>query len=138
MTSIPADDKNATTAQIEDTAGAAAEAAKSATDTAAAWAAHAVPSDALKERAASLAETGRQAIDSAAESAKAAKEAGWEVAQKARAQAADIASDVYDRGQRVGAEIIRQTQAQPLPAILTAMGAGVLLGFALAFAIRRG
>ena len=111
--------------------------AKTATDTAAAWAAQAVPSESLKERGASLAETGRQAIDSAAELVKAATAATWDVTQKARAQASDIAGEVYDRGQRAGAEIIRQTQAQPLPAILIAMGAGVLLGFALAFAVRQ-
>ena len=124
-------------AHAEAAVDAATNSAKAATDTAAAWAAQAAPSEALKEGGASLAETGRHAIDSAAESVKAATAATWDVTQKARAQASDIAGDVYDRGQRAGAEIIRQTQAQPLPAILIAMGAGVLLGFVLAFAVRR-
>jgi ElaB/YqjD/DUF883 family membrane-anchored ribosome-binding protein len=53
------------------------------------------------------------------------------VAQKTRDQASDFAREVYQRGQQMGAEVLRQTQDQPVVAVMMALSAGVLIGFSL-------
>jgi hypothetical protein len=53
----------------------------------------------------------------------------WDFAQKATAQAADVAKDLYERGARAGALVTRQVQDNPLPAILVAGALGCGIGY---------
>ena len=57
----------------------------------------------------------------------------WNFAQKATAQAADFAKDLYERSTRAGALVARQVQENPLPAILVAgaLGCGIGIGYAI-------
>lgn len=64
-----------------------------------------------------------------AETAPGACATAWDFAQKATAQAADLAKDLYERGTRAGALVTRQVQDNPLPAILVAGALGCGIGY---------
>lgn len=114
---------------------AAAATAKDVIDKTASWAGQAGGGDA-SGRVERLSETAAKTVDAAAATVKQGAETAWDVAQKTKDQAADMARDVYQRGQNFGAEVIRQTQDQPVVAIMMALSAGVLIGFSLSLLFR--
>ena len=124
------------TDQVKSAAQSAAGSAKDAVDRAASWAGRVAEQPDAEHRVESLAGAAKQTVDAATATVKRTTDAAWDAAQAARNQFADTASSVAERGQRLGAQMVQQTHDQPVIAIMTALSAGILIGFSLSMLIR--
>ena len=120
---------------IGSTVDSAAETAKDVIDQTASWAGQAGNSDGAR-RVDRIAESAARTVDAAASTVKQTADSAWDVAQRTHEQASGMARDVYERGQQIGAEVVRQTQDQPVVAIMMALSAGILIGFSLSMLFR--
>lgn len=121
---------------VGSTVDATADSAKDVIDKTASWAGQAGGGE-VGRRIDRIAETANRTVDAAASTVKQTADSAWDIARKTGDQASDMARDVYQRGQRIGAEAVRQTQDQPVIAVVMALSAGALIGFSLSMLFRR-
>lgn len=114
----------------------AAETAKGAIDQAAAWAGEAAGDRIPEGSAERMADAAKRTVDAASSAVRQTADAAWGVAQDAKDRAADTLRDGYRRSQDIGRDVVERTQEQPVAAILTALTAGVVIGFALSLMVR--
>jgi ElaB/YqjD/DUF883 family membrane-anchored ribosome-binding protein len=75
-----------------------------------------------------------QAKDMAQRAARTAQETGeaaWDVAQRAHAQAREVAGEAYAQGERTARELARRVEEQPLMALLIAGAVGYAMAYLL-------
>ena len=81
-----------------------------------------------------LAERAKEALYDMAHGARRASDlsdGGWRLAERARAQASDVAGDLYSRGQQTAVALGRRVEQQPWMALVVIGVFGLILGYAL-------
>jgi hypothetical protein len=90
----------------------------------------------MKDRVQPITDAANRAADRAPEIARDTAAGAWDVAQQTRDRAAEIAKQGSEQAQRLGNEVVQRTQDQPVVVIVTALSAGILIGFALSMGFR--
>jgi ElaB/YqjD/DUF883 family membrane-anchored ribosome-binding protein len=85
----------------------------------------------LKDAAQHAAHQGADAAQRAASRLGEARDAAWDVAQKAGAEARERGADAYRRGERAAREIAGRVEERPLAALLIAGAIGYAIAYLL-------